>query len=294
MTQLITTSFVQQYSGNVAMLAAQMTARLRMAVTEGMYVGEGGQVVQQLGTVDMAEVTTRHGDTNYADITHDARWVHPTDYERALAIDTEDKLRTLADWGSPYQKALGGGAARKIEDVIIGALFATSKTGKTGATSTVFPAAQQVSASEGAAAATGMNVAKLLKGIQLLRKNEAVDEGEPMFCALTSIQETNLLKETQMISGDYSPSKPLGTGVLPDGYLGLTWIRTERLLLNGSSQRRCGLWTRQGMHLGVWNEFGAEVFRDPGKRNMWATQVKGTIGATRLEEVRVVEIPCAE
>jgi hypothetical protein len=294
MTVNVTTSFVQQFSGNVAMLAQQMTSRLRATVMEAPYVGEGGQVVQQLGTIDLQEVTSRHGDTNYADIAHDARWVYPTDYDRALAIDTEDKLRTLAEWESPYVRALGAGAARKTEDVIIKALFADAKTGKTGATTTSFPAANQVSVSEGATGSTGMNVAKLLKGLQLLRAAEAVDEGEPVYVALAAFQETNLLKETQMISGDYNPNKPLGTGVLPDGYLGITWIRTARLLTDGSGFRRCAMWTKRGMHLGTWKEFGAEVFRDPGKRNMWACQVKGTIGATRVEEARVIELKCSE
>lgn len=76
-----------------------------------------------------------------------------------------------------------------------------------------------MSASEGASAATGLNV-KLKAAIQLLLAAEAWDpsSGNPLYCAITAKQNRNLMDEIQVINADYNGEKP----VVNDGFdLGL-------------------------------------------------------------------------
>ena len=93
----VTTAFVQQYSTNVQLLLQQRGSRLRDCVTVGSYTGKAAKAVEQIGEVTAQARTSRHADTPLISTPHDARWVHPTDYEWADMIDDQDKLRMLID-----------------------------------------------------------------------------------------------------------------------------------------------------------------------------------------------------
>lgn len=140
-----------------------------------------------------------------------------------------------------------------------------------------------------------MNVAKLRKGKQILMSYD-LDEDEEIFCAINSIQHDNLLNEVQIISSDFNGGdKP----VLKDGkverFLGINFIHLERLQLNGSNQRRCPLWAKSGMHLGIWNDIKNDITQRKDLEGLpYQLYTEMTLGATRLEEKKVVEIPCAE
>src|SRR5207253_5461175 len=112
----------------------------------------------------------------------------------------------LIDPQSSYVQNGTAAMNRAKDDEIIAAFFGAAKTGVSGATTTNFPASQQVSVSEGASSATGMNVEKLKAGIQLLLTNEAWDpsSGDRIFCPITAKQNRNLMDEVQMINADYN------------------------------------------------------------------------------------------
>jgi hypothetical protein len=52
------------------------------------------------------------------------------------------------------------------------------------------------------------------------------------------------------------------------------------------------VYCKSGVVLGVWNDLQTSVDRRPDKRNSWQVYVTGTFGATRVEELRVVQINC--
>lgn len=284
----------QQYASNVAMLAQQKMSRLRPFVEVASYTGSAAQVKHQLGTVEMLEVAVTGGDNQYGSPPVDSPWVFPSAFTRTLPIDKVDDLRTIADFSNPFVAAAVLAGNRKIDDVLIAAAFADAKRGKNAASTVSFPAAQQVSASEGAGSAVGMNVAKMLKGLEILGASEAIEDDEEIYLALTTKQITDLKREVQFVNGDYrQSSKPLDGRLVPDSFGQIRFVRTERLLLNGSSQRRCIMWTRRGLHLGVWDDINAEVAKNPAKQNNWECTAKLMCGATRTEDALVVEIPCA-
>jgi hypothetical protein len=222
--------------------------------------------------------------------------VFPSDYDWCDLIDSIDKLRLLIDPQSSYVQVGTAAMNRSMDDEIIAAFFGTAKTGFDGSTSTLFPSSQQVSVSEGATAATGMNVEKLKAGIQILLSNEAWDpsSGDRITCVITAKQNRNLMDEVQVINSDYNGEK----AVVNDGFV-MQWgkvdfIHSERLQLNGSSQTRVPMYTKTGMHLGMWQDLSADVSQRKELAGLpYQVYLYGTFGGTRIEEKKVVELPCA-
>ncbi len=296
MSQFVTTHYVQQYTTNVQLLSQQRGSRFRQAVTVGQYTGKQGVPVDQFAPTVANKRTTRYPSLTPADITADRRWVFPSDYDWNDLIDSIDKLRLLIDPQSSYVQSGTSAMNRAIDDEIIAAFFATAKTGVDGSTPTTFPAGQQVSASEGASAATGMNVEKLKAAIQLILAAEAWDpsSGDPLYCGISAKQNRNLMDEIQVINTEYNGEKP----VINDGFIQswgrVQFLHSERLPANGSSQTRCPFWVKEGMHLGLWQDISARVDQRVDLAGMpYQVYLNGTFGGTRIEEKKVVEIPCA-
>ena len=296
MSQFVTTHFVQQYTTNVQLLSQQKGSRLRNSVTVGQYKGKQGVPVEQFAPTVAQKRTTRYPQLTPIDTQTDRRWVFPSDYDWNDLIDSIDKLRMLIDPQSAYVQNGTAAMNRAMDDEIIAAFFGTAKTGADGSTSTTFPASQQVSASEGASAATGMNVEKLKAGIQLLLANEAWDpsSGDRITSVITAKQNRNLMDEIQVINSDYNGEK----AVVNDGFV-MSWgkvdfIHSERLPTNGSSQTRVPMYVKAGMHLGMWQDISADISQRKDLAGLpHQVYLSGTFGGTRLEEKKVVELPCA-
>jgi len=77
-----------------------------------------------------------------------------------------------------------------------------------------------------------------------------------------------------------------------DTFLGFKFIHCERLGVDGSGDRRCIAWAKSGMHLGMWNDITTKISERADKSYATQVYVKGTFGATRTEEKKVVEIIC--
>lgn len=291
MSDQISTAFVQQYSTNVGLLLQQRGSKLRDAVSVGSYTGKAAKAVEQIGSVTAQARTSRHSDTPLISTPHDARWVFPTDYEWADLIDDQDKLRMLIDPTSPY--AINGAYAlgRAMDNLIISAALGTAKTGENGTTSTVFDTTNQQVTVGGTP--TGLTVAKLRSAKKILLANEVDVEMDPLYIAVTAKQLDDLLGTTEVTSSDYNTVKALVQGQV-DTFMGFKFIHTELLGVNGSSHRRVVAWAKSGLHLGMWNDINSKI--DTRADKSYATQVyvKGTFGATRTEEKKVVEILCAE
>ena len=48
------------------------------------------------------------------------------------------------------------------------------------------------------------------------------------------------------------------------------------------------------MHLGIWNDITTRISERDDKSYSTQVYVKGTFGATRVEEAKVVEVDCVE
>ncbi len=284
----VPTHFVQQYKNNVELLVQQMGSRFRRAVSTDTYTGKAGKAIEQVGPVTAQKKTSRHADTPLISTPADARWVFPIDYEWADLIDTQDKLRMLIDPTSAY--AMNGAMAigRAMDDEIISAFFATSKTGENGTTDTTHSAGGGTVVT----AASGFTSAKLAEAMKALLEAEVDVERETIFCALSAEQHEELLNDTEAKSLDFNRVPIMVDGRIRS-WMGFEFILSERLTLSGSD-RRCPVWVQSGMHLGMWEDLKTEITVRPDKSYATQVYVAATIGATRTEEKKVVEILSAE
>lgn len=284
-----------QFADNIALLLQQRGSKLASTVMPGSYKGKAASVVDQFGPTAAKKRTGRYAPKTPANTPVDRRWVYPAAYDWMDLIDSLDKLQTILDPQSSYVQNATNALGRAKDDEIIAAYFGTAKTGEQGGTSTAFPSGQRVSVDTGGTG-SGLNVAKLRAGKKILMANEVDLDVDELWCPITAVQHDNLLNEIQVISSDFNGNeKP----VLQDGkvtrFLGINFVHCERLLLNGSSQRRVPLYAKSGMHLGVWEDIKTSVtVREDLEGDPIQVSAAGVFGATRTEEKRVVELVCAE
>lgn len=289
----ITVASVQQYRANVELLLQQEGSRLRDKVMTGSHTGKAASIVEQFGEATAQAKTGRHSDTPLLDLTQDKRWVHPTDYEWATLIDTQDQLRSIVDLNSPIARAGAAGMARKVDDVILSAIFGTNYTGENGTTSesfgTVGSGAYDVGVNVGGTA-SALNVAKLQNGVRILMTANKGELMEPVFGAISSYEHDSLLKEIQVVNKDYGNS-----AVLVDGrvkrFMGVDFTITERLTIT-SGNRLIPLWLKSGMYLGMWEDLFADISQRKDKSYAWQVFLRMTIGATRTQLGKQVRISC--
>ena len=290
MSNQITTAFVQQYSSNVQMLAQQMGSRLREAVDVESITGKNAYF-DQVGVTAAQIRTSRHANTPQIDTPHSRRRVSLADYEWADLIDDADKVRMLADPTSSYAKAAAAAMGRSMDDVVITALGGTAYSGETGGTSVALPSTQKFATSN---QSDGLTVAKLLDAKKKLDLKD-VAPSIPRFIVCGATQISDLLNTTEVKSSDYNTVKALAAGQL-DSFLGFKFIMSNRLNFDASNtdDRLVFAFTKDAIKLAVGKDITARISERDDKS--YSTQVYYcmAIGATRMEEEKVVQIPCHE
>jgi hypothetical protein len=290
----VPTHFVQQYTTNVQLLLQQKGSKLRDTVSVGSYTGKAAKAVEQVGPVTAQKRTTRHADTPLISTPADARWVFPVDYEWADLIDDQDKLRMLIDPQSSYAQNGAYALGRAMDDEIISGIFGVNKTGENGTNNTNFDTTnQRVAVNHAASGNVGLTVAKLREAKRILMKNEVDVDNEQLFVVITAKQHDDLLNEAQAISLDYNTRPVLVDGKI-SAFMGFNFVHCERIPATSDPYRRVVAYAKSGVHLGMWNDINTMISQRDDKS--YATQVycKGTFGATRTEEKKVVDILCAE
>ena len=286
MSTQISTAFVNQFSANVQMLSQQMGSLLRNAVDTESVNGEKA-FFDQVGAAAAVLRTSRHADTPLVETPHSRRMVTMSDYEYADLIDDQDKVRLLVDPTSTYSRAAAAAMGRAMDDVIIAAALGAAYTGKDGSTSTVLPSAQKIAAASG-----GLTLAKLITAKEILDSGN-VDPSIQRHIVVSPKQISDLLNNTTVTSSDYNTVKALAMGEI-NTFVGFNFIVTNRLGVDANSDRRCFAWAQDGIKVAMGKEPTAR--NDERADKSYATQVYycQTLGATRMEEKKVVEILCDE
>lgn len=284
MSSQITTAFVEQYSANIQMLSQQMGSLLRDAVRNESVVGKDAYF-DQIGKVTAILKTSRHSDTPQIDTPHSRRRCSLADYEFADLIDQQDKVRLLIDPTSSYAKAAAYAMGRAMDDVIIAAALGSANTGVSGGTAVALPAGNIVAANTGG---TGMNIAKLAAAKQILDAGD-VDPSIKRHIVVSPAEIADLLNNTTVTSSDFNTIKALVQGEI-DSFMGFKFHVSNRLVDNGAANTQCIAFAEDGILLGVGKDVTARI--DERSDKSYATQVYycQTIGATRMEEAKVVSV----
>lgn len=288
MSDQITNAFVRQFRDDFIHLVQQKGSRLRPTVRDDGELRGNMAYFDRIGSVEMSKVTGRHTDTPLTNTPHSRRRCILDDYDVADLIDRQDRIRLLLDPTSAYSRNFLWAAGRKMDDVIISALLGNSYSvdDDLAASAVALPSSQKIL--HGSAALTKP---KILQAREILRSSD-VDEDEPLYAAIGAQQVTNLLGIDEVVSADYSVKKALIDGK-PAMFMGFMWVPINRLPKSGTT-RSCVFYAGTGAGLAI----GEEVMIDIGPRRdkRLATQVYAamSLGATRTEEEKVVEVQCTE
>lgn len=301
MSEPISGHYRVQFANTQGLMLQQRGSKLRPFVTTAPYKGKQASPIDLFGATAAKKRTGRYVPKTPANTPVDRPWIYPQPYDWMDLIDEFDKLQTILDPQSAYSQNCNFALGRGLDDEIIDAFFGDAKRGEQGGTTVTWAAfvaanaTHQVAVTVGGAA-SGLNVSKLRAAKKALMAAEVDLDMDPITCAVTAAQHDNLLNEIQVISSDFNGAdKPVLKDGKVDRFLGINFVHIERLKVDGSSYRRVPIWAKSGVHLGIFDDISSDVSRrndlegDP-------IQVSGTVtvGGTRSEDKKVVEILCAE
>ena len=289
MSSQVTTAFVEQYKSNVLNLVQQRGSVLRDAVLVDSAVVGKKKFTEQVGTTNAQLRVSRHSDSPMVDTPHLRRSLTLADYEWGDMIDDSDRIRLLIDPSDAYAQNAAWAMGRAIDDVIITAALGTAYTGVTGSTATTLPSGQKVAVGSGAEVEK-LTIEKLRSAKKLFMENE-VSPDETLYMAITAAQMDHLLGEEELTSADYATVRALVNGEI-DTFMGFKFLHTERLTLNSDGDRQVIAWAESGIELGIGADVRSQVSPRPDKSFSTYVYFSMSLGATRLEEEKVVEIAC--
>ena len=286
MSVQITTAFVEQYKSNVFHLAQQKGSKLRDAVRTESVVGKS-HFFERIGSTAAVKRTSRHADTPRVDTPHSRRKVTMDDYDWADLIDDSDKVRLLISPQSEYAKAGAYAMGRTMDDVIIAAATGNAFGGVSGGSTIALPSGQKI-----AHGSTGLTIAKLISAKEKLdAANVDPDEARTIVCSAKQISD--LLGTTQITSADFNSVKALVQGDI-DTFMGFKFIRSERLGTDSNGNRQVLAFTNTSMGLALGKDIQTKISERADKNYSTQVYLCMTIGATRVEDEKVIEIACTE
>jgi hypothetical protein len=297
----ITNAFVMQFQGNAIHRVQQKGTRLRGLVREEGMTGKV-KFFERIGMTTARKRTSRHSDTPRMDVPHDRRAAFIDDYDWADLVDDEDKVRLLISPASEYLIAGTNAMLRSVDDVIIEAATAEnaySADGDAAISAVAMPAGQKVVVNAVAPGDTPANsnltIEKLRQSAQIFGEHDLEpDLAYVHVCAQSQL--TGLLRTTEVTRADYNSVKALVDGVV-NSFMGFTFVRSQRLPLDGSGHRRNFSFVagfEGGMGLAFPRALKARIGERADKN--YATQVflSMTLGAARIEDEKVTWVACDE
>lgn len=289
MSDQVNVAFNQKFHKDYILLGQQKTSRLEGAVRrdpEALDAKYG--FFNRIGATEMVERTSRHADTPIVNTPHSKRRVSLGMFEWADLLDHQDVAKVIANPQNAYVMNANMAARRKKDTILLAAMRgnAYSVDSDDAASAVALPSAQKI-----AVASAGLTLAKLLTCKEILDHAEP-DPEDPRFIAVTTKQVTNLFNTTEIKSADYNTVKALAEGKI-DTFLGFKFIQIE-LVVAVSTSRMCMAWVKSGVGLAVAEEIQTTISVRPDKSNAVQVYVAEQLGATRIEDAKVVEIACLE
>ncbi len=309
----ITTAFVEGYKNNIIMLSQQKDARFFPRARQESQNSKA-DFHERIGLVDAQEILTRHGDTPILNTPHSRRMVTLRDAEYGDMIDKMDRVRLLINPDDAYVAAAVMAMNRFKDDRFIEAALGNAKAGEDGSTLVPLPTSQKLACFDGATT-TGveLNVETIVAVGAKFDAND-VDESIRKYFGWGSKQKQSLMNQTKATSSDFVSVQALTSGKINDFY-GFEFIRSERLPLEAGAVtytvtnglvgagtgtipagkgRRCIAWAEDGMLSSVGQDIIARIAERADKRFGTQIYVAESVGNTRLEEEKVVEVICFE
>jgi len=279
MTDTQNAIYAQAYSQNIMQLAQQKYAKLMECVYVRPNVRGKTFFQDQIGKWNMSVKGGRNVQTPNNDPVLGRRMGIMVDYHDNRLLDRSDELKSISDPKSAYTLAAAQSLGRQIDDVIIAQALGTSYSGETGSTTVTMGNTKIVTAS----------TVTLADIIDVKKKFDDADvDVEDRFMIVSPATLSSLLSITAFTSADYASVKSLVRGEI-DTFMGFKWITSTRLTAYSSTCAGMAL-QKYGVCLAMAD---APVVRTDERSDLsysWQVYYELNIGATRLEEDRVVRM----
>lgn len=292
MDSTITSAFVQQFHDSFVDAAQQEESRLVATITNRGGVTGSSFTANDMGTVEVSQVTNRYGDTEWTIPDAGVRQALMADYDIAIPVDQFDLPKLLANPQGIYLKHAMAAMHRKSDAVVFAALLGSAlrKTSDTasysGVTLASYASGQQVIAAGG----TAFTKAKIIQARKLFRKNESDSHNsEELFIAYNSEMLDDVLSDTTLTSADYMAVKMLQEGDVSRKWCGFTWVPYESITASGGTAITAA-WTRSSLHFGYGMNPTTDIGPRRDKRNLTQIYAAMSLGAVRVNEQKVVSI----
>lgn len=295
--ETIPAAYVPGFTSEVHRLAAQTQSKLRGAVRVKTGLVGKSYNFNRLGPSDLAPINVRHQATTILNAIHGVRRVTPTDKGGALLLDKADEWKILIQPENDYARNLAESANRFYDDLIIAALGGSSvAVDEADATSTVTLASWK-SGTRSFGGGSAMSMGKMAQARRLLDEDEKMDGQFTALVSPQAIEDLFMEVESGMAanrftSSQYQDAKALRDGTAAPGasIFGFNWIKSNRLPLDGSLDRKCYFFEKQSIALGIWADLITRATERDDlnySKQVWAAV---SAGATRTEEAGVVEV----
>ncbi len=277
---------ITQFSDILQVKSQQIKARLkpyaRMKPMKGDLFAYDG-----LGDVEAQEVNGRIQLTQFQDIDHLRRKIKRRRFVVTLPIDDMDERGILINPESEYATACVRAMERVFDRVGVDALFASVDTGRDFETNVSY-------ANDGGFtvdATAGLTYEKLLEiGQNWMDAEVGNDSPETKVLGISGDEHTALMKETELISGDFSRQFVVDKGeiVQAAGLILLKFAGNARvpiLYVSGGSVRDCFAITTRTLCYGLSKDMSITYKDRPDLVDVKQVQIIGILGAVRTEGV---------
>jgi hypothetical protein len=288
--QAIDNHLITQFSDMVHHNAQQILARFRPHVqikpmTGDIYAYDG------LGTIEAQELLGRINKTEFQDINHLRRKIVRRKFSVTLPIDDMDDRGMLIDPASEYVTATVRAMERVFDRVVAEAAFADVQTGRDFTTTVTF-------ANDGGKtvnATSGLTYEKLLEIKQnFIDADVGTDIPESIVFAGSGDEHTALMKEIELISGDYSRQFAIDRGQIVRA-LGMDVVlfagNAPSPILNVSGGTRdCIAMSSRAICVGLSKEMTIKIQDRPDFVDVQQVQITGILGAVRTEGALIQKV----
>ncbi len=298
MTFSIDQALVTQFSDMVYAQAQQMETRLSPIVETEQVTGKD-YAVERLDKVEAIEITSRHADTIAQDITHSRRQLAMREFRATILLDEFDDVSTLIDPQSNYARHIAAAMNRQKDRIIAGAAFADVKTGRNFGTTVTFANDDGLTILASVGSTTGLNYDKILNIHEnFINNNVGVEMEEEVYILATGQQNTNMMNETELTSGDFQRDYAVEKGKVTNA-AGLNVILfsgtdSSPIIGKSGSDRECIALAKGGIKFGVSKEMSIKINERPDKNNLIQLQASMFIGAVRCDGRRVQKVVTTE
>lgn len=275
-----------EYSALLHKKAQQIRARTRPYVQIKKMKGDIW-AYDGLNEVEAREVFGRNQSTTFSEIEHTRRKIARRKFEITLPIDGSDIRGLMMDPQGAYVQACVRAMERQFDRVVVESAFSDVLTGRDFDTTTTF-------ASEGSTvdATGGATYEKILETDQNFIDNEVgVDIPRPKALLISGDEHNAFMKETELISGDFSRQFAVDKGQLVRalGFEVITYggaVGNPILSVSGGV-RDCVALAQGGICVGISKEASISIKDRPDLVETKQVQIIFELGAVRTEGVLV-------